>query len=452
MRKFPPIAITHPELASEAFGWDPSLVSKGSDKKRKWKCIKGHIYEASPNDRTRTTSSMQPSRRRTGTGCPYCSNKAVLKGFNDLTTTHPNLARECFGWDPDQYVAGSGAKVEWKCQYGHKWIATINSRTGQGTGCPYCTNVKPLPGVSDLKTIYPKLAEEAYGWDPSTIHPGTKAKKYWKCRAGHIWLTSVNLRTLRGFGCPYCSNQKLLVGFNDLLTTHPRLSAEASGWDPSGLTSGSLKKVKWRCSEGHIYISRVRDRAQRMTSCTYCAGKKVMVGFNDLGTLNPQLANQAVGWDPSTVTIHSNEKRKWKCDLDHIWETSVSNRTQGKGCPSCSKTGFNPNEDGYLYFLVHEHWSLFQIGISNAPKDRVAQHSRAGWQLLDLRGPMEGYLAQKWEIAILQYVKSKGGRMADEIGFAQFDGYTEAWLQNSFEFSSLKEVMDSIDESEVKLG
>ena len=33
-----PLSVTHPELAKEADGWDPSEFSYGSDKKVNWKC------------------------------------------------------------------------------------------------------------------------------------------------------------------------------------------------------------------------------------------------------------------------------------------------------------------------------------------------------------------------------------------------------------------------------
>ena len=31
-----------------------------------------------------------------GCGCPYCSNNSILKGFNDLATTNPEVLNE---WD-----------------------------------------------------------------------------------------------------------------------------------------------------------------------------------------------------------------------------------------------------------------------------------------------------------------------------------------------------------------
>jgi hypothetical protein len=62
-------------LAIQASEWDPSSLTRSSNKKVTWKCDLGHIWNASVNNRAR------------GDGCPYCGGKKVLKGFNDLATT-----------------------------------------------------------------------------------------------------------------------------------------------------------------------------------------------------------------------------------------------------------------------------------------------------------------------------------------------------------------------------
>jgi hypothetical protein len=33
----------------------------------------------------------------------------------------------------------------------------------------------------------------------------------------------------------------------------------------------------------------------------------------------------------------------------------------GAGCPSCAKTGYFPDEDGYLYFLRHSEWECSKL-------------------------------------------------------------------------------------------
>ena len=57
-------------------------ISIGSSKEIWWKCKKGHSYKATA------------SRRRNGTGCGICSHNVLLKNYNDLLTTHPEIAKE----------------------------------------------------------------------------------------------------------------------------------------------------------------------------------------------------------------------------------------------------------------------------------------------------------------------------------------------------------------------
>ena len=71
----PDLASNYPELLPE---WDdevdPASVLPGSHRQIRWKCPRGHSYTAMPYARVR------------GTGCPYCANRKVLAGFNDLAT------------------------------------------------------------------------------------------------------------------------------------------------------------------------------------------------------------------------------------------------------------------------------------------------------------------------------------------------------------------------------
>ena len=67
-----------------------------------WICKKNHSYLATPYSRTN------------GSGCPYCSNKRILKGYNDLATTNPELL-EIWDYDknkikPSEISKGSGKK------------------------------------------------------------------------------------------------------------------------------------------------------------------------------------------------------------------------------------------------------------------------------------------------------------------------------------------------------
>lgn len=202
------MATVAPEIAAE---WNyekngdltPSMVAQASGKKVWWKCKKGHEYQR-----------VIGARTNQGQGCPYCSGKQVLPGFNDLLTTNPTLAAE---WDydnnngktPRDYTRGSHFKAWWKCsKCGYSWQATIHARN-RGTNCPVCCGHVVWVGHNDLSTINPSLAEE---WNyekngdilPENVTAFSGKRVYWTCkRCGNVWKTSVANRS-SGTGCPEC--------------------------------------------------------------------------------------------------------------------------------------------------------------------------------------------------------------------------------------------------------
>ena len=141
-----------PDIAAEAYGWDPSTVTKGTSQKKDWKCSKGHIY-----------CSVVGNRTIQGSGCPICSNKQLLTGFNDLQTKFPDIAAEAYGWDPSTVIAGSAKKKNWKCIYGHTWNATLNTRTVQDTGCPTCAEYGFNPSKDAWFYLMQRPGEQQFG-------------------------------------------------------------------------------------------------------------------------------------------------------------------------------------------------------------------------------------------------------------------------------------------------
>ena len=150
-------------------------------------------------------------------GCPYDAGHKPIPGKTDLVTLYPKLASE---WDyalncdllPEQVSAKSARKVWWKCRNcGENWQATISSRA-TGRGCPYDSGRRPIPGKTDLATVYPELASE---WDyerNNTLRPEhfTKCsgrKVWWKCNKGHEWQSTIANRN-KGNGCPVCNSER----------------------------------------------------------------------------------------------------------------------------------------------------------------------------------------------------------------------------------------------------
>lgn len=414
------LATTHPELAGEIAIGDPTSVTSRKSVKFRWRCKEGHEWDAVVYGRA------------SGSGCPTCAGKTVLAGFNDFASAQPDLALEAYGWDPATVTAGSHKKCEWLCPDGHIYDATVPHRI-EGKGCPYCAGKRVLPGFNDLATTEPELAKWADGWNPTEVSRGSGKYLGWRCELGHTWKARIPDRRA-GNGCPYCSGKKVLWGSNDLATIDPELAAQADGWDPKTVTKGSNPKRSWKCSLGHSWLASVNQRYRVRTGCPYCAGKLALQGFNDLATTDPELSAQVIEGDPTKVTSNSSRQFRWRCEFGHEWKTSVDHRSRGRSCPVCAKTGYDPNKDGYLYFLCHDAWGLFQIGITNNLKQRVSKHLNRGWRLMESpRGPYPGEVARSWEISILKMLRGHGANVGSAEIAGKFDGYTESWTMRSFE-------------------
>ena len=268
---------------------------------------------------------------------------------NSIIFSNPEVARE---WNyerngslrPEHVLSNSGKKVWWKCSKGHEWQAVIQSRSN-GTGCPYCAGRIAITGLNDLQTVNPDLAKE---WDreknsgltPMDVLPNSEKKVWWKCKQGHEWQAIIGNRS-KGQGCPYCSGKRVLTGLNDLQLLNPKLAQE---WDykkngsltPTEVTTGSNKKVWWRCEKGHEWQAMIKHR-NKGSGCPYCAGQRVLKGFNDLQTLNPTLAKEwnyerNNGLTPADVLPNSNKKVWWKCSVGHEWQAVIASRNRGRGC------------------------------------------------------------------------------------------------------------------------
>ena len=232
-----------------------------------------------------------------------------------------------------------------------------------------------------------------------------------------------------------------------LAETHPELAKEAYGWDPTSVTYGFGESLEWKCVRGHLWKQTPNSRSSQKSGCPFCSNQKVLKGFNDLTTTNPELAKEAYGWDPKTIIAGSGKKLAWICSDGHIWKAKVNSRNLGSDCPSCAVTGFDPNKSGYLYFLIQPKWEIYQIGITNVPEERLARHKRNSFELLELRGPMDGHTAQELETAILRYLKNKKADLSPDHVAGKFDGYSESWTIDSFQINSLKELIDKASEA-----
>ena len=193
----------------------------------------------------------------------------------------------------------------------------------------------------------PELANE-WGPDngsftPQNVSYGSNKSIQWIGKCGHTWITSPKARA-HGEGCPYCAGKKVLTGFNDLKSQYPELAEEWSDKNelhPDMVTTGSSKKVWWKCHIcGYEWRAVIKNRVGG-SGCPNCVNRILIKGKNDFATLHP---DKALDWSEKNVTKKpnmflefSNYRAWWKCHVcGYEWQAPIANRSGGSECMCCS--------------------------------------------------------------------------------------------------------------------
>ncbi len=269
---------------------------------------------------------------------------------NSLYNMRPHLVSE---WSdknlpitPKDIPYGSNKIMWWKGKCGHEWQTSVKARS-HGENCPICSGARVIEGINDLATKHPDIAAE---WSPKNlplkptmVSAGSHKKVLWVDKYGHEWTASVKSR-VQGSGCPYCSHNLVLAGFNDLASRFPEIAAEWSERNlpltPDKVTAFKNTRVWWKCSLGHEWYTLISTRSGG-SQCPYCSGIKLLKGFNDLATKHPLLADE---WSdrnfpltPEMVNEKSTKNVWWKCrTCGYEWKSVIKSRTKGSICPVCA--------------------------------------------------------------------------------------------------------------------
>ena len=199
-----------------------------------------------------------------------------------------------------------------------------------------------------LSDYRPELAAE---WSdengeltPDQVSYGSNRKVWWKGKCGHEWQANIKNR-VNGAGCPYCTGNKLLKGFNDLASVKQSLVAEWSeknGAKPDEVMAGSPAKAFWKCRIcGGEWEARIADRVAG-SGCPVCSFARIQPGINDYATWYPDLVTE---WSkkngdlkPDAISAKARINAWWKCrGCGHEWVRSTHCRAKGSGCPECRR-------------------------------------------------------------------------------------------------------------------
>lgn len=384
------LLISHPDVASQAFNWDPSTVTAGCREEREWFCSAcGYVW---------LLEVAKKVNQRGGSKCKVCPR--LRGGSVSLASAFPKIAKEAHGWNPNFVTHASAKELPWKCSDCKQiWKMRVDFRTRYlaSAKCPCKRNLT----LNNLLLSHPILAAEASGWDPSLFTASSAQQKLkWHCSVcTNEWLASPleRVRSPRRWGCLKCSQE---AGQKIVIQGQSTLKATQSG---------------------------------------------------SLLARNPGLASELL--DPSLGELLSygcGVKVEWRCPVcDHIWTTPVANRVFGdSGCPKCSIHGFNINEPAFVYFLVKNDMKniIVQYGITNNLEERIKAHARSGFRP-DANTKFLKFEVGEYASKIEKTIKAKLNlrgilSVKEDLQInAKFPGYTESFSQEALPVESLEHLL-----------
>ena len=192
----------------------------------------------------------------------------------------------------------------------------------------------------------------------STEYKNCMVKLEYRCPEGHE--NSIRYSSFQsGCRCPSCNNESKR---NTLEFVKSEFSAE--GYTLlSTEYEGALKKLEYRCPEGHENSIRYND-FKSGCRCPSCFGNEAR--RHTLEFVKSEFRKS--GYEPLfTEYEHNQQKLEYRCTKGHEHSITYNDFSKGRRCGVCFPGGFNSSLPGILYYLefIHQDQNYFKIGITN---------------------------------------------------------------------------------------
>lgn len=252
-----------------------------------------------------------------------------------------------------------------------KYYSTPSSVLGSKHGCPKCGEESHKKHSKERMVYtdeeYEKLLDKKFNGNIVCLEPikaiNTSIKHY--CKKHNYEYTSTPASVLNNkYGCKYCGNDATTKQKEEKINDIKNRIYELVGDeyeiidDDFILTDIVRFKHNHQNGETHYFDMTPSSFIYRNARC-YCVTNsmnKVVVGFNDIKTVKPDLTKLLYNQnDACNYTMHSKTKLKWICpECGNVFKESPCNIVSNKlSCPFCSDGISYPNK-----FIFN---SLYQI-------------------------------------------------------------------------------------------
>jgi len=345
----------------------------------RWRCAKGHEWEATPS-----------SIKNGDTWCLICSGSAPLT-INDMHEIAEARGGKCLS---SVYI-NSETKLHWKCGDGHERYAPAVAIRNNGRWCARCSGSRaeelirrhfeilfdeePFPkctahpqllspagrkltldGYSERLNLAFEYQGEQHYVDGIFGRPGSLKKLQAYDAAKVEGCRNAKPKPIQLIVVPYTVAENEYESFiraqcEKLNIAVPRqgkiddgnfrarwggqrlaelreIAAERGGVCLSDVYAGDGTKLLWRCSEGHEWYATPNAVKTAGTWCRICAG----VAPHTLDMMR-EIAASRGGECLSEKYLNSKGELRWRCAKGHVWLASANKIISRKAwCPHCA--------------------------------------------------------------------------------------------------------------------
>lgn len=216
-----------------------------AETKLEWQCSEGHKWLATPH-----------SVKSKNSWCRKCNANKLKNTIEDMQKLAEKKGGKCLS---TQYILNN-VNLKWQCSEGHTWENQPANIT-MGQWCPVCSKEKEKLTIEEMK----ELAKQKGGLCLSMEYIDLGTKLHWQCRDGHYWWAVPRNVKHNGAWCPICAGntKKTLTQLNEVANSF-------GGKLLSTKYSNSKQKLKWQCSEGHIFFRSLSHVVHRDQWCSIC--------------------------------------------------------------------------------------------------------------------------------------------------------------------------------------
>lgn len=302
---------------------------------------------------------------------------SMARAKQPLSATHPEVAARWLGnvdeleqRTPDDFGIRARLSCWWWCgEPGHPKVQAPPYEFDRGFRCPACLEEQRAERDRILQLPVSDVPELVAAWrDPRSyeglkvvdVSQGVRGKQLGiafrlRCPEDHTVDTVVE--TFLFVGCPWCRGNATRKSSPPIADTDPEVAAtwhpvRNGGLTPQNTPSNYSKPLWWKsvqcCGyewQATIGARTLGRRPQRGRGHYYCPQCESV--FGSLAWLDPETAaewhedNPSTPWHVRPTSKLAQASVNWRCSQNpaHVWDTSVSARWNGSGCPQCATSG-----------------------------------------------------------------------------------------------------------------